>query len=316
MNLLEVKCPGPETSSGPLEVHRTALARDKAAPSTGRTADGMLRPVVRITRRRLLVGAAAGVAAGAGYAFGLEPRWLEVREWLVPVVGLPRSLAGYRIAQVTDAHLASLGLVEEAIVRAVRALDVQLVALTGDMIDSEAHVPVLRAFCSELAQEGRSLVATLGNWEHWGGLSALDLAATYRSVGAELLVNDSLLVDGALRVVGADDSTGGKPRLDEALCQREQGAAALFLTHSPALLDRLSPAAGAFDLALAGHTHGGQVRVGSYLPALPPGSGRFVAGWYDIPTGRAYVSRGTGLSVLPVRFGARPELPVFTLVQG
>src|SRR5690606_35725961 len=120
MNLLEVKCPGPETSSGPLEVHRTALARDKAAPSTGRTADGMLRPVVRITRRRLLVGAAAGVAAGAGYAFGLEPRWLEVREWLVPVVGLPRSLAGYRIAQVTDAHLASLGLVEEAIVRAVR----------------------------------------------------------------------------------------------------------------------------------------------------------------------------------------------------
>jgi predicted MPP superfamily phosphohydrolase len=52
------------------------------------------------------------------------------------------------------------------------------------------------------------------------------------------------------------------------------------------------------------------------VPFRPPGSGRFVSGWYDVPIGRAYVSRGTGLSVVPARFGCRPELPVFTLRQG
>ena len=70
-------------------------------------------------------------------------------------------------------------------------------------------------------------------------------------------------------------------------------------------------------LNLAGHTHGGQVRFGAGLvPFVPPGSGRFVSGWYDTPAGRAYVSRGTGTSILPVRFTCRPELPVFRLRQG
>jgi uncharacterized protein len=184
------------------------------------------------------------------------------------------------------------------------------------MVDSSAALPLLTEFCFELARGGRSLIATLGNWEHWSRTPLVDIEAAYELAGAELLVNDSRLVQSALRVVGTDDSTGGKVRFEEALCQRESGPASLFLTHSPELLDRVPPTAGAFDLALAGHTHGGQVRVGPFAPALPPGSGRFVAGWYEVPTGSAYVSRGTGLSVLPVRFGARPELPIFTLRQG
>ena len=46
---------------------------------------------------------------------------------------------------------------------------------------------------------------------------------------------------------------------------------------------------------------------------LPPGSGRFVAGWYDTRCGPLYVSRGTGTSVVPARLCARPELPLYTL---
>lgn len=50
--------------------------------------------------------------------------------------------------------------------------------------------------------------------------------------------------------------------------------------------------------------------------AVPPGSGRFVSGPYETRVGPAYVSRGTGTSVVPARFLCRPELPVFRLVQG
>jgi len=48
---------------------------------------------------------------------------------------------------------------------------------------------------------------------------------------------------------------------------------------------------------------------------VPPGSGRFVAGWYSTPVGRMYVSRGIGLSVLPVRLMCRPELAFFRLAR-
>ncbi len=71
------------------------------------------------------------------------------------------------------------------------------------------------------------------------------------------------------------------------------------------------------DLAFAGHTHGGQVRL-PLIGALwtPPGSGRYVAGWYSMseaPRARMYVSRGVGTSVLPVRFLCRPEVALITL---
>ena len=90
--------------------------------------------------------------------------------------------------------------------------------------------------------------------------------------------------------------------------------ATLFLTHSPKLFDRIPAGAGDFALSLAGHTHGGQIRLSShFIPFLPRGSGRFAAGFYDLPHGRAYVSRGTGTSIVPARFSCRPELPIFRL---
>lgn len=264
------------------------------------------------SRRQMLVGAAGAVVAGVpGYALGVEPRWLEVVEGDLPVPGLPRALDGFRIAQVTDAHLKEIGYVEERILNAVERVDPQLVVLTGDIVDSVSRLPVLADFCAALARGGRRVVATLGNWEHWGEVPLGDLAGTYAQSGAELLVNDARRI-GGVGIVATDDALGGVIRLKDALRRRERAGASLLLTHSPEWLDRVPAAAGRFDLALAGHTHGGQVRLGP-LAALPPGSGRFVAGWYDVPTGRAYVSRGTGLSVVPARFTCRPELPIFTL---
>lgn len=90
-----------------------------------------------------------------------------------------------------------------------------------------------------------------------------------------------------------------------------------LLTHSPGFLDSIPRQPAPFALTVAGHTHGGQIRLGPGLvPFVPPGSGRFVAGWYDLPIGRVYVSRGTGTSIVPARFTCRPELPIYRLRQG
>jgi uncharacterized protein len=265
----------------------------------------------RFTRRRLLNAAGVG-AAGIGVdALAIEPRWLDVTRHEVPVEGLPASLDGFTIAHVTDAHLKAIGPVEEAIHAAVRAENVQLVALTGDIVDAAERLEVLRDFCAALRRPGLAAVSTLGNWEHWGHIFPATLGKAYADVGVRLLVNETIERDG-LHIHATDDSTAGDPRIDAFRDRR--GETNLLLTHSPALLDRFPGDFPGFSLALAGHTHGGQVRLSSALvPMLPEGSGRFVAGWYDAARSRAYVSRGTGTSIVPVRFTCRPEFPILRL---
>jgi predicted MPP superfamily phosphohydrolase len=261
------------------------------------------------------MAAAAGGAAALD-ALAVEPYWLEVTRQEVPAPGLPRHLDGFTIAQITDAHLTGVGMVEEAIARVIRDENVQLVALTGDMIDGIRRLPILEEFCSTLRGEGRAVVATLGNWEHWGGILASDLLRSYSRAGAQLLVNESRTLPDGVQLCATDDDTGGSVELEQALGQGRADAKVL-LTHSPGFLDAVPQQAGRVALAMAGHTHGGQIRLGSSLvPFVPPGSGRFVAGWYEVPVGRLYVSRGTGTSILPARFTCRPELPIYRLRQG
>jgi uncharacterized protein len=269
-----------------------------------------------ISRRTLITG--AGAFAGVCVLDGIfvEPNWLDVTFHEVPVRGLPRALDGFSIAQVTDAHLTSLGRTELAIASAIQSLDVQVVTLTGDMLDSVAHIPTLKAFCSALRKAGTTIFATLGNWEHWAAVPLDVLRANYRDVGVTLLVNGSTVLPDGVQVAATDDYTAGTVHLRSV--EDVRGDARILLTHSPAILDEdIMANVTPFSLALAGHTHGGQVRVTALVaPVRPVGSGRFTSGWYDTAVGRSYVSRGTGTSVLPVRFTCRPELPIFRLRQG
>ncbi len=268
-----------------------------------------------VTRRRLFLGGGAAAAASAFDALVVEPHWLEVTTHEVPIQRLPRSLDGFTIAQVTDAHLRSIGPVEEAIADALRAHQVQLLAMTGDIVDSSRSLGTLRALCDVLRAPGLTMLGGLGNWEHWGRISDTELVAAYRDSGAKLLVNESVALSAGFRVYATDDSTAGQPRLAQ-LNGSAGDVGIVLLTHNPAFLESI-PKENPFSLALAGHTHGGQVRLGpGIVPLRPEGSSRFIAGWYDVPGGRAYVSRGTGTSILPVRFTCRPELPIFRLRQG
>src|SRR5690606_7312163 len=138
-----------------------------------------------ITRRTALLGLGAVSGAGLVDAFGLEPNWLDVTTHDVPTPHLPRDLDGFKIAQVTDAHLDDLSSVEETILETIRREDVQVVALTGDIIDSLGGFDVLRQFCSELSGTGAKIVATLGNWEHWGKVPLDLLRSLYAEFGVQ-----------------------------------------------------------------------------------------------------------------------------------
>jgi predicted MPP superfamily phosphohydrolase len=269
-----------------------------------------------VSRRNVLAAVAAGGGCAAIDALVLEPNWLAITQHDVGVAGLPRHLDGFAIAHVTDAHLTGIGKVEATILKTIRDENVQVVALTGDIIDGASGLPILKEFCAALRGDGRTVVATLGNWEHWSGVPLNDLRSNYSDVGAQLLVNESQVLPEGVQLCATDDDTGGTVRLEPALAKAGADAR-LLLTHSPGFLDSIPSHAGRFALAMAGHTHGGQLRLGpSLVPFVPRGSGRFIAGWYDTPVGNVYVSRGTGTSIVPARFTCRPELPIYRLRQG
>jgi len=268
----------------------------------------------RIGRRDILrIAGGCCLAAGAGYAAAIEPKWLEMTEHLIAVPDLPVALRGYRIAQLSDLHLSELGSLHDHLLDLVRAHDPQLIALTGDVLEETHRLAVVGELCRALSKPGRHVVATLGNWEHWGNVPRAELEATYLRSGARLLGNESVRLDSGMSLVSIDDACSGHADPRRALASVPAAPVRLLLTHAPAVFDDLPTDGPQFDLGLAGHTHGGQVRAVGAAVWTPPGSGRFRSGMYDTPLGRAYVSRGIGTSVLAVRFACRPEMPIFRL---
>ncbi|HVH09846.1 MAG TPA: metallophosphoesterase [Gemmatimonadales bacterium] len=269
--------------------------------------------------RRQFIGAATGAlaAAAVGDGFLREPTAIELTRLDLRVPGLDPRLAGLRLACVTDVHL------DHGISRAARAALALLqrerpdvVVLIGDICNDQSDLPDLAAWARE-ARGSRATFATLGNWEHDGCIDRALAERWYGAVGVELLYNSVghvVVGDAKLTLVGIDDPVLGEPNVAEAVRGIEAADPTIWIVHAPGFVDELprdrfpQPAA-----ILAGHTHGGQVRLPFYTPYTPNGSGRFRAGWYHDTLAPLYVSRGIGTIVIPARLFCPPELPIFTL---
>jgi predicted MPP superfamily phosphohydrolase len=213
--------------------------------------------------------------------------------------------------QIADLHLRRIGGRERRVAEAVRSAGPGLLVLGGDLIDGPDGLPILDAFLA-LVGELPASAAVPGNWERWSGVDRESLRLVLARHGVRLLVNDGLRLvhDGRTAwVAGLDDphSSRADPRAATAAAAGIRNVVAV--SHSPLVRDAWEGPPPRF--LLAAHTHGGQVAFLGYAPARPPGSGAYVAGWYRGPPFDAYVSRGVGTSVLPIRFGARPEVAVF-----
>jgi predicted MPP superfamily phosphohydrolase len=259
----------------------------------------------------------AGVAAPATYAFAAEPRHVVLAPQEVPVPGLPLELDGLRILQVSDVHL--YGGIHPAARRTMELVaearpDITL--FTGDLCERQSQLGNLGSLM--VACRGRlATLAVMGNWEYAAGISPARLGRTAEAAGAELLYNRVRTVtlgSATLAIVGLDDPRAGHADPEAAVAQVPAGATTIWTYHAPGFTDWLSPDRFPRPTFIAaGHTHGGQIRLPP-IPALtPPGSGRFVAGWYRDTFAPLYVSRGIGTTGIRARFLCPPELPLFTL---
>ena len=274
-----------------------------------------------LSRRQFLKGlgtaALGGVSATSLYGWLVEPFNYELTETDIFIKGLPERFENFRIAQITDVHHSQIVSINEVrrVVEIARATQPDMFVLTGDYttLRRDYIEPCAEVLGTLSAPEG--VWAVLGNHDHYNDaeLTARALERCHISVLANA---NTTLRRGAdtLQLAGVDDWGWGQADWPRALSGIDLARPSLLLSHEPVVLD-MPPTRG-LSLILSGHTHGGQVYlpfVGAPVSLVSPQSFRYLRGLYAREGTQLYVSRGTGMIGLPVRFGARPEVAVITL---
>ena len=230
----------------------------------------------------------------------------------------PRSFAldGLRIAFLTDLHAGSF-MDEDDLLRIcerVAARRPHLVLFGGDLINTrERELLLLRAGLRALQPE-LGMFAVPGNHDHFWGRDLGLWTGFLQDNGVQVLNNRGVRLhwNGAsLWLCGVDDLTEGEPDLRLALAGRRDDEPTILLSHHPDYF--FEAAASDVDLTLSGHTHGGQIRVRGKAPIHHSQFG-YEQGWFCEGQSRLYVSRGVGVTFLPIRIDAPPEAPIVTLV--
>jgi predicted MPP superfamily phosphohydrolase len=259
----------------------------------------------------------------------------------VPITDLPPTLDGLRIVHLSDIHIGDF-LPRAALRRAIdliNAVQPDLVVLTGDLITTE-HDPLEDAI-AELSRLRVPLGvwACHGNHERWAGVEA-QTEALFARDGMHVLRQQCMELSwfgGRFNLIGVDDqrerARPGEPssmlRSIEGLVRRD--IPNILLSHNPETFPRA--AALGIELSLAGHTHGGQIRLKLGNRQWSPASfiTPFAVGLYRLPFGPTahpareetaarprksaflYVNPGLGTLGLPLRLGMPPEITALTL---
>lgn len=266
-----------------------------------------------ITRRTFLVGGASSLP----YLY-LETLLVAVRRYQVQIRRLPPSFEGFTILHLTDLHDKGFGNREEKLLSLLSREGFDAVAMTGDMV--QGANPSLRPALDLVAGIRRikecPIYAVSGNHE-WRLERGEEFAELLRKAGVAVLVNESVRLSKGkdeIRVLGVDDPVTNRDRLDLAVQGTDRHGPRLLLSHSPHTF--LEAAGRGIDLVLAGHTHGGQVRLPFLGASFVPSMGFFPCydyGLYRLGGTSLVVGGGLGESLLPIRFNMRPEIALITL---
>ncbi len=275
---------------------------------------------------RRATGIVCGALAGAVLVDGflLEPFQLDVARLTITSPWLPAGFDGLKIVQLSDLHLHHISRAYRTAIDVICTERPHLVVITGDLVDRPEQRSVCLAFLSELrAAAGVPVVVVPGNWDHRAFPTRQSIAAWHKHVQTEtsirVLSNQNVVLHrhgDHMWLVGTDDPYFGHADLDASFKGVPDTAFALVLTHAPEAFEELAerPAA---RLVLAGHTHGGQVRL-PFIGAVrvPSRYGtRFARGLFKLGDTFFYVNAGMGMSHVPIRFLCRPELTVLTLTR-
>jgi uncharacterized protein len=263
------------------------------------------------------------IAIFIAYCF-IEPYLLQVDRHTIESPEVPDAFNGYRIVFASDLHYGPFVSKDEIdrVVDLINAQDADIVILGGDYVKRTAEE--MRAVSTEFVKIKASMAkyAIMGNHDYWAGKDVT--VQSLQSAGFTMLINQNskVTINGEyIYITGLDDLDEGQPNADVALADIQESDFDFTALHNPKTLDekKISDAdIKKMDAAMAGHTHGGQFNLfGLWSPGDPLQFPlEYGNRWHNRDGLYVLTSNGTGVSAIPVRFCAWPEINVITLKTG
>jgi hypothetical protein len=250
---------------------------------------------------------------GRGRRNALHPQVVENE---IALARLPRAFDGFRILQISDPHLDINEDVPHALIECVRGIDHDVCVLTGDFRGKTygPYARVVEAMRAVRAHLKDPVYGILGNHDTIG------LVPGFEAAGVRMLLNESVAVTRAgatVHLAGVDDAHYYRmANLEAAARDIPADAASILLCHTPELYRHAAHAG--FGAMLCGHTHGGQVCLpGGFPLMLNARCPRHVCiGAWKFHDMLGYTSRGSGVSIVDVRYNCPPEVTVHILRAG
>ena len=233
------------------------------------------------------------------WAFFIEPNLLVIERYK------SEKFKGKKIVFVSDFHIGKYDKFRlKRIVNKINKLNPDIVLSGGDYIKGHTGKTTLdiETIAHELSKINAPVYTVLGNHDGW--YDKYRVKSALERNGITVLSNSSIKVQG-ITIAGVEDLQTGTPNVEIALQEAESPS--VLLTHSPDVYyDIKQPV----DLILAGHVHGGQVRLPKAIIVPSKYGTKFACGDFNETGNRMIVTKGLGTSILPLRFNAVPEIIV------
>ncbi len=252
---------------------------------------------------------------------------LNVEEHTTSIQNLPSNLKNLKVVFLSDIHQNRWDSQQrtDRIIKIVNGLSADLVLLGGDYaMDAESAIRFFETL--PLIQARLGVYGILGNNDRSESITELrDLTQAMFAAGVTPLVNEVVRIkvgQAELCLAGVDDINEGHPDVAGVAAQVRADDFVIFIGHSPDLLPDAVKAVDMdgkthwFDLALFGHTHGGQITLfGKPLLAMfdPKSYFRYLSGWMTENRANILVSNGVGTVVVPMRLFAPAQIHLIRL---
>lgn len=223
-----------------------------------------------------------------------------------------------RVLHLSDVHNKAFPDGNAGLFRLMAEARPDCIVITGDLIDHETRdLAYILDFVGRLVKLNPHVFYVTGNHEWWNPLRET-LTVGLAAAGVTVVNNGHAVFRKgaiALNLCGVDDAYTGHDDLKRAVAGVDPSRLTLLISHSPAPARSL--AGTPVDIMLAGHTHGGQIRLPLVGAIVAPGEGyfpHFDKGRFDLGEGRQlYIDSGLGTSVVPLRFLNRSQFSLVTL---
>ncbi|MCC2380528.1 metallophosphoesterase [Bacillus wiedmannii] len=267
-----------------------------------------------------------GILVGFSIFLYVQNNLISITEVKITSNKIPSSFKGFKILQISDLHNKKFGDNQENLIQKVKSINPDIIAITGDLIDSKSYDPEVSMELIRKLVKKYPVYFVTGNHEKWSG-KYNNLEKELKKHHVIVLRNEHVTIqkgEQKINLLGIDDPefvTGNrdegnvvKDEIIKAKIETQPDTYNVLLSHRPEFLTEYADEQ--IDLVLSGHAHGGQVRLPFIGGLVAPNQGMFptyTAGLYEKQNTSMVVSSGLGNSIIPQRIFNRPELVVVQL---